>query len=94
MWFCVTILVVLSMILLLKIVYNDYIFVKQLMLEYVMFVLSFLNFLDYILKQFTMVGSLREKQVQSHIRTQIFILGNPCEGENTTKLPQYRTQPK
>ena len=56
--------------------------------------LRFINCLDDIIKQFTMVGSLKEQQVMSHKRTQIFILGNPHGGENPTKLPQYRTQPK
>ena len=56
--------------------------------------LIFINCLDNIIKQFTMVGLLKEQQVQSHKRTQIFIIGNPHGVENTTKLPHYRTQPK
>ena len=56
--------------------------------------LSFVNCLDDILKQFMIVGSLKKQQVQSHKITQIFIIENPHGGEKPTKLPQYRTQPK
>ena len=52
------------------------------------FIVKFSYCLDDILKQFKMVGSLKEQQVQSHKRTQRFILGNPHGRENPAKLPQ------
>ena len=54
--------------------------------------LSFLNCLDDILKQFAIVGSLKEQQAQKHKEHKVFPRGNH-KGENPAKLPQYRTQP-
>ena len=55
--------------------------------------LSFINCLDDILKQFTIVGSLKEQQAQQHKEHKYFTWGNH-KGQNPTKLPQYRTQPE
>ena len=55
--------------------------------------LSFLNCLDDILKQLTIVGSLKEQQAQQHKEHKYFPWGNH-KGENLVKLPQYRTQPE
>ena len=55
--------------------------------------LSFLNCLDDILKQFTIVGSLKEQQTQQHKEHKDFPQGNH-KGENPSKLIQYYTQPR
>ena len=55
--------------------------------------LSFLSFLYYILKQFSLVGSLKEQQAHKQKEHKDFPRGNH-KGENPAKLPQYRTQPE
>ena len=55
--------------------------------------LSFLNCLDDILKQFTIVGSMKvkEQQAQQHKEHRDFPQGK-YKQESPAKLPQYRTQ--
>ena len=48
--------------------------------------LSFLNCLDDILQQFTIVGSLKEHQAQKHKEHKYFPRGKH-KGENPTKIP-------
>ena len=55
--------------------------------------LSFLNCLNDILKQFSLVGSLKEQHAQKHKEHKDFPQENH-KGENPAKLPQYRTQPE
>ena len=55
--------------------------------------LSFLNCLDDILKQFSLVGSLKEQQAQKYEEHKDFPRKNH-KGENPVKLPQYKTQPE
>ena len=53
--------------------------------------LNFLNCLDDILKQYTLVGWLKEQQAQQHKEHKDFPQGNH-KGENPAKLPHYKTQ--
>ena len=55
--------------------------------------LVFLNCLNDILKQFTIVESLKEQQAQHQKEHIDFPWGNH-KGENPAKLPQYRIQPR
>ena len=54
------------------------------------YMLSFINCLDDIIKQFTIVGSMKEQQSQQHKEYKYFPRGNH-KGENPAKLPRYRT---